>query len=315
MKTTRAPRRPALLGAMAMVAAALVAGLLVGAQPASAVPTLHKVSGPSSPIDSQSPKTARATCPAGERVLGGGGSVLQNTNVPFEGLTLTKLKPVHVDDRDHPRPGLEDYYEVTGSEVGNGNDVNWFVTAYALCANPNYVPGLHIISETTLPSSQPRQATATDQCPSGQRVIGSGAEIQNPRGRVALQVARASGPGDIARAQAHEDVKFPEHLLPWSVTAYAVCATKPPGYRVVFEPSQQQQSEDRKFASARCPADSDGRQRFVHGAGAAITNVEPGYVGLTQAVPFSRSVFGEAREHSLTDDPWDVIVAAAICAY
>jgi hypothetical protein len=128
-------------------------------------------------------------------------------------------------------------------------------------------------------------------------------------------VARASGPGDIARAQAHEDVRSPEHLLPWSVTAYAICANKPPGYKVVLEPSEQQQSEDRKFASARCPTDSSGRQRFVHGAGAAVTNVEPGFVGLTQVVPFGQSVFGEAREHTLTTQPWDFIVAAAICAY
>jgi hypothetical protein len=312
MKTTRAPRRPALLGAM--VAASVVAVLIVSAQQASAVPTLHRVPGPSSPIDAQSPKTARATCPAGERVLGGGGSVLQNTNVLFKGLTLTKMRPVHVDDSDHPRRGLEDYYEVTGSVVGDGTDSLWFVTAYALCANPDYVPGLRIISKTTSPSSQPKQAVATDQCPSWQRVIGTGAEIHNPRGRVALQVARASGPGDIARAQAHEDVKDPEHLLPWSVTAYAVCADKPPGYQVVFEPSQRQQSEERKFASAPCPADSNGRQRFVHGAGAAVTNVAPGNVGLTQAVPFGQSVFGEAREHTPTDDDWDFI-AAAICAY
>jgi hypothetical protein len=312
MKTTRAPRRPALLGAM--VAASLVAGLLVTAQPASAVPTLHRVPGPSSPIDSDGPKTARAECPAGERVLGGGGSVVQNTNIPVKGLTLTKLRPVHVDDREHPRPGLEDYYEVTGSEVGDGTGALWFVTAYALCANPDYVPGLHIISKTTLPSSQPRQATATDRCPSWQRVIGSGAEIHNPRGRVSLQVARASGPGDIARAQAHEDVRLPEHTLPWSVTAYAVCANTPPGYKVVFEPSEQEQSEERKFAFADCPADGNGRPTFVHGAGAAVTNVAPGNIGLTQAVPFSRSVFGEAREHTSTPDDWDFI-AAAICAY
>ena len=51
----------------------------------------------------------------------------------------------------------------------------------------------------------PVQATAA-VCPAGERVLGSGARIEHrPGDRVGLQVTRASGTGDISRAQAQRD--------------------------------------------------------------------------------------------------------------
>jgi hypothetical protein len=306
----KATGRAALAGAMVLATGLLVAVQWATARPASAVPTLHKVSGPSSAINSVSPKQARAECPLGERVVGGGGSVLQNTNIPFKGLALTRLQPIH------PATG-KDSYEVTGSEVGAPTTANWFVTAYALCADPGQWPGgnpnLQIVPVTSSPSTQTVQTATAGPCPSGQRVIGTGAQINNPGGQVVLQVARVDINGGIARAQAHAvAATYPS---PWSVTSYAVCANTPPGYKVIFGQSEQRASEDRKVASAVCPSDSTGRPRYVHGAGAAVTNLAPGEVGLTQVVPFDRTVFAEAREHASTPASWDFIVAAAICAY
>jgi hypothetical protein len=98
-------------------------------------------------------------------------------------------------------------------------------------------------------------------------------------GNVVLQVARPSGPGDIARAQAHEVAGG--YTGKWSVTAYAVCVpTKPAGYQVVFGESPERLSESSKHAGASCPI-----FKRLLSSGAAITNIAPGHVSLQGIVP------------------------------
>jgi len=121
-------------------------------------------------------------------------------------------------------------------------------------------------------------------------------------------VARASGTGDIARAQAHEDADgFTGN---WSVVSYAVCVQPPAGYEVVYASSDERLSETNKVATALCP----GTKR-VHGAGGAITKVAPGNVSLQAVVPIGERVQAIAVENTPTDESWDFIVAQAICAY
>jgi hypothetical protein len=286
-------------------AAVLVAAQLVGATPASAVTGLHKVTGPLSPIDSQSPKTVRAFCPPGEDVIGGGGQVFAVSAVDSAKVTLTQLQPVQ---RGGSRLAQ---YVVTGAETTPGITGNWWVQAYALCVPASSLSGYQIVPEVTDPSSKPVQATAA-VCPGGKVVIGTGGRIIQARdtGQVVLQVARASGPGDIARVQAHEDADGYAGI--WRVVSYAICVNPLPGYRVVFRESPERASESIKSAVAECPGDTR-----VHGAGAAITNTAPGNVSLQVVYPFNdlKRVRALAVENTPTNQNWDFIVAAAICAF
>ena len=147
-------------------------------------------------------------------------------------------------------------------------------------------------------------------CPSGQRAIGSGAEIDDKSGHVALQVARPSHPGDIARAEAQE--AHAPHPGAWHVTAYALCAPTPAGYEVVFGESPLRASEGLKRAVARCPA-----SKQLLSAGAAISNLAPGQVALRTMRPDTlfRQTVAEATETSALAASWDFIVASSVCAY
>lgn len=294
--------------AMGILSAVLVAVQLAGAVPASAVTGLHKVQSPVSAYDSQSPKTVTAFCPLGERVIGGGASVLSDNAVVGKKLTLTQLRPVGsvINEKDR--------YVVTMAETTPGTTGNWAVGAQAICAPASSLSGYQIVPAATLASSESVQATAA-VCPAGKVVIGTGGRINNGIdnggfARVVLQVARASGPGDIARVQAHEGASG--YSGSWNVTSYAVCVNPPPGYQVVFGESPERLSESEKLAFAICP----GNKR-VHGAGAAITNIAPGNVSLQNVDTTSllKEVKASAVENTPTSQNWDFIVAQAICAF
>ncbi len=262
---------------------------------------LQVVASPASAINSDSPKTAVAYCPSNKRVIGGGG-VIEEISPITRKPVLTRLQPVQLYDR------IRDAYVVTGAETPGGTTENWFVRAYAICANP--LPGLSIVPASTAPSSSSKQATAAS-C-SGGWVIGTGGRISTTSGHVALQVARPSGPGDIARVQAQEVPNG--YTGTWAVTAYAVCVpTKPTGYTVVFAQSPQRFSESSKAATAYCPV---GTQLLS--SGAAITDVAPGHVALQSVLPYSSTDYRYTRaravEHTATSADWDFIVATAICA-
>lgn len=298
-ETTRWDAR---VGAMVIVTAALVAVQLAMAPPASAVTGLHRATG-SSQINSGSPKGAIAFCDPGERVVGGGGWV-QAPGAGSFNLKLTQLQPGDF--------GARDGYAVAGAETGpGGTTASWYVRAYALCAPAASLSGYRIVtSPPTNPSLNPVQATAA-VCPAGQRVLGTGGTTNNPDGQVALQVSRASGTGDIARVQAHEDAA-PTTPAPWSVVSHAICVNPPLGYEVVYGKSPKSASEPEKGAVAECPA---GKR--VHGAGAAVTNTAPGNVALVVVSPLDDldGVRALAQENTPTSQNWDFIVAQAICAF
>jgi hypothetical protein len=297
------PRVLTLAGATVV---AVCGALSLGAAPASAVPGLEMVPSPVSATNSLPSKTVVAYCPPGKRVIGGGGRV-QEIGPITRKPALTQLRPLQQYN------GPRDAYMVTAAETTPGTTGDWWVQAYAMCANP--LPGLHIVQATTSESSQPIQATAA-VCPSGERVIGTGGRVSTSTGdsayvgEVVLQVARPSGPGDIARVQAHEDANG--FSLPWSVTAYAICAATPPGYKVEFGESLERDSESTKLAFANC---TGGRR--LHSSGAAITNVAPGNVSLQRIFPDLDG--GETQALAVENTPtivdWDFIVATAICAY
>ena len=269
----------------------------------AAVPGLHLV-GASSAADSFPVKSATAYCPPGERVLGGGGFVLRTSGeLQAPGLALAWLKPVH------PTDGSRDYYIVYGEENGVGTSDPWQVVAHAVCA-PNTGHQLNpVIVEGRSTFSSASVHTAAAVCPSGKRVVGTGATSYAVNGQVALQVSRASASGDIARAQAHEDVDGWGGS--WFVSSWAVCANPPAGYQVVSGQSTEHNSETFKAADRSCPA---GKRALS--VGAALTSTAPAEVALWN-VAFDTadlSQFGAAAQENWPFfTSWDYLLVRGIC--
>ncbi len=74
--------------------------------------------------DSESPKTAKAECPAGKQVLGGGEKIVSEA---FESISIVESAPVASAD------GKRQVWSVTAREVGAEASI-WSVEAYAICA-------------------------------------------------------------------------------------------------------------------------------------------------------------------------------------
>jgi hypothetical protein len=199
---------------------------------------------------------------------------------------------------------VADAYLVTAAETTPGITANWRVRAFVICVN--HSQSQHIVTASTGYSSSPVKSI-TAACPKGFAVWGTGAVINPVNGQVVLQVARVSGPGDIARAQAHEDVDG--YSGNWGLTAFAVCGGRTAGYSVILAASLARLSESVKTASATCPVGS-----VLLSAGGALSSAAPESVSLQYAYPSSNAAIANGVENLLTPENWDFVVAAAICA-
>jgi hypothetical protein len=276
----------------------LLSGALSGVPSAAAATTVSGVEQVrvGTTDNSLSPKTIVAYCPAGKRIIGGGGEI--DTVGSDRNPAFTELRPVFRID------GTRDAYVVTAAETPPGTTEEWELEAHAICANP--LPGMFMIAYTTSPSSSSVQNSAVG-CP---WIIGAGARISTASGRVVLQAAIPFAPGSLARARGHE---IPAgYSGTWTVTAYAICVpTKPAGYTIVVGHSSERMSEASKHASAQCPPD-----RKLLSVGGAITPTAPGHVSLANMLPSSSQrsdVY--AVENTPTNLNWESIAATAICAY
>lgn len=289
-------RLVALMGALAVAFVVIQVG---GASPASAVPGLQKFQGAVSANDSTPVKTVHADCPAGLRVLGGGGWIFAG-GADADKVGLTELRPVH------PVSGV-DQYVVTAEEVTPNITSNWSVQAYVLCASP--VSGMSIVTNTG------SSFNATDAfCPVGQVVLGSGGKVNNPAGHVKLIMVTPFQAGDRVRTTAVSDNAGATNV--WSVTSYAVCAPRPAGYQVVFERSVLRASEPEKLASVVCPAGTR-----VHGAAAVTLTLQTGgpgtILGLALQLIFPFNALDRVQAMSVETEPTSVtweVRAVAICA-
>jgi hypothetical protein len=154
------------------------------------------------------PKTARADCPEGKRVIGGGGRI----NGGGGRVVLVRMRPVHT--------SVQDRYEVTASkDKDSAPPPPWAVQAYAICATPPPGWHLHIVSKTVTDAGQPLQE-AIVRCPGLRRVTGAGGQINGGHGQVALATIQPVTEGN--RVVGLEDPTGFNGS--WSVTAYAVCA-------------------------------------------------------------------------------------------
>lgn len=276
-----------------LVAAAVVAAglLLAPAVPAQAVPGLS-VHTAVTTASSPSVRSIAVSCPAGKRVIGGGSIVDGADGKAF----ITAQYPVSTASGDR--------FEVVAVEVDEGYAGNWWLRAFAICANP--VPGLQIISTTRAASSLSSQ-TNNASCPSGTRLLGAGGRVNSPAGQVALQSMTTNIPvASLASVSAREDANG--YTGSWGITTYAICANLVAGFSIASGTSASD-STDAKAATATCPS---GRQ--AHGPLFAIGGGKGGLVLETLKPNVGGgSVTVVAREETAIAEDWSV-AAHAICA-
>ena len=269
--------------------ATLSVGIAIAhASPASAVAGLQRTQSPAAAPSTTSFKTRIASCPSGTVVIGGGGGIY---NAPAAQVRLTSLQPVHSTSGDR--------FEVR-AETATGFVGPWSLLAYAICANR--LPGYEIRSGTTTLSSSTFKATSA-ACPSGKRVIGTGASVLNSSGQftgvnqVGLQLVRAAGPLDIARGTAREDANG--YSGSWQVRSFAVCVNTLAGAAVAG------QLVSGSGGTASC---TSGR---VHGAGGGGSLTDSGPYFLRAVIPSSNL---SSVTTSMTGVPVGGTGIQAICA-
>jgi hypothetical protein len=275
-----------------MLVFCVLATQVVVATPAAAVPGLVRPIAVSE-TNSESPKVEIARCPQGKRVIGGGAWVFAISQSDETKVMLTGLQPL----RDTVG---RDGYMAVGYERAAGIDGNWWLKAYAICADP--LAGLQIVTGTTDPSSSTFKIAAA-RCPGPMKVLGTGARVPDTSGQVGLQLTRSSTPRDISRATAREDAAG--YGGRWTLTSYAVCAFNTPltplgGQPIATLPSLQ------NVVFANCP-----RGFFVHGAGGGGRLTDPGPFFLQVVYPFNDL---DKVEVAMTGVPNGGMVAQAVCA-
>ena len=199
---------------------------------------------------------ASATCPAGELVVGAGGT-LSSTDGQ---VTFRNIRP-RADLTGVDVQGLEDE---TGAPDG------WTATAFAFCATPP--PGLERIAATSASSSAPKTVGA--QCAAGKSLLGVGGEIAGGGGQVAIEdMIPGAGVTSVTVSGGEDENGYAGS---WTVTAYAVCADTVAGVARVF--TNTPPGSDPREAIVACPAGKQllGLAGAQHGlAGMVLRSLAP----------------------------------------
>jgi len=171
------------------------------------------VSGPSNSNDFHS---VIASCPSGKELIGAG---YQITGATGEAV---------VDDfRPNGGPTTAPTSVFVGAYEAEAFAGNWYVTAYAVCANP--LPGLVRITSIGATNSNDFHSV-TASCPSGKVLTGSGYEMNGVTGEGIVDDFVPSGGTAVAPTSvfvgAYEAEAFAGN---WNLRAYAICANPVPG--------------------------------------------------------------------------------------
>jgi hypothetical protein len=256
--------RLGVLGAVLAVLAALAAQL-VAAAPAAATtipPGSVQVFSKLSPFTSDN-KDARANCPAGMRVLGGGGLTVGGAHVIMSG-----ARPVS--------DAAGDGFVVTAQEDQFGVAGTWAVQSFAFCGVAP--PGYQVVVSAPQPVASPLFGLV-EQCPAGKFAIGAGGDITGGAGQVDLGMfpfIDANGHATNTEALAKTDADG--FAGTYTVTSYAICASEN-----VFKDFQAVQvfsavdNTASKTVTAVCPAGlrATAGAGFTTQAGTHIQIVQP----------------------------------------
>lgn len=186
---------------------------------------------------SSSSKGVNSSCPAGKRVLGAAG----RTNDGSGQVVLDDLAP------NAALTGATAY----GAEDGNGYSDPWVAISEPICATPP--ASLELVTASSPKDSSSKGVTAT--CPSGKRVVGTGADLNGAAGQVVLDDIAPNTTLTAVTAFAAEDGNG--YAPTWTLRAFAVCANKPAGLQRVASTSASASDGSGKFQSAICPAGKD----------------------------------------------------------
>jgi hypothetical protein len=169
------------------------------------------------------------------------------------------------------------------------------------------VPGLQLVSaESGNTSIQSKSVTAT--CPAGKKVLGTGGAIlgATPGDVMIADIKPVADLTGVMVVGTEVGLGTPE---PWSVKAYAICATPPPG--LILVSADTANTSESKGLVLNCP---EGKK--VLGVGGEISNGETGWIGL-QRVRIESATKVRVRGFEIggtgTTSNWSV-TAHAICA-
>ena len=207
-----------------MAVAILSAGLSVmatgTAHAVDLAPTLHESTTPPS---SASPKSARAYCPVGTSILGGG------AQITGAGGQVALLTATPVFD-PLAAPGFQKYFKVLAAEDKNGTKDPWGLIASVYCSS--HVSTV-VVDEPSPLNSIPVKTAQVD-CPQGMKVVGAGGSVtlnQKSETQYDAQVNLVSFrptddlTGVTARATEPGGILDDDYAGTWRVTAMAVCGT------------------------------------------------------------------------------------------
>jgi hypothetical protein len=287
------PKRPPLgrrFGFSLVLTLALTLGF---ASSASAAVTGLELSGVGRTGPFSSVGSIGVDCTEGKRVLGAAGEISASDPRTFGQVRLDDIRP------NASLTGVT----VQGLADQDGTPSTWFLTSYAICANP--IAGLVRISATSTLDSANKRVTAP--CPAGKRVVGAGGDINAGNGQVLMDDLHPNSSLTGVTVQGVEDGDGFTGI--WSLTAYAICADPVAGLERVSTTSPLD-SAPGKSVSANCPA---GKQ--VVGAGGDV-NAGNGQVvipAITPNLALTRVTTPAVEDQDGFTGPWSV-TAHAVCA-
>lgn len=186
-----------------------------------------------SEINSVSPKSKAAECPAGMVVVGGGFSTA--TGAGNDGSVVMDELIIR-----------DTFVTGTAHEDANGTSKNWGITVIAVCANP--LPGYEIKTARSAETGSEFEKRAVATCSPGKVVIGGGFEITGGLGEVVVDELL---PGNTqVFTKAFEGKAGTSRN--WFLGAYAICAFQPSGWEIVNKAGPIHSSA--KFTTLACPA-------------------------------------------------------------
>jgi hypothetical protein len=284
-----------------VVAAATCVGMQVAtAVPAAAVGTVQVIAGPVSVSNSLSPKFApSAVCPAGTKVLGGGGWAQVQARTPeSERVVLSEMRPAP------STTGGRDTYEAGAFELSPGTTAAWSVQAFAICAPP--IAGMHLAVGRSI-SSNSTQIARADCGSDNEAVFGVGSQILGADGQATL-VYEAAETFRVAQGEALEDADGFGGI--WELDVFAVCAPFPRNYGTTFGIASppNPRSDPVQVAFSRC---GNGTGSKTLGIGAAIVSPVPG-TGLQVVFPGSQ-LESSGVEATPTNADWGPTTVQGIC--
>jgi hypothetical protein len=231
-KSGRTGRAAAGVAAVALAAGGLLAGVAGSAQAITGRSLVTVTSGASS-----ADKSVTATCPAGKKVVGAGGEVLDGAGR----VLLTDVIP----------DASLNSVTTTGGENGAFAGA-WQIRAQAMCAPAGSIANLQRVpANASNNGTSDFSKSAVASCPPGLRLYGDGYQTSGADGNVTAETIEPDTGLTQVSTLAYEANAYG---LPWDWTAYAICGTGQATMTRVFDTSTLDSDPAHGILTSPCPA-------------------------------------------------------------